>query len=466
VKIAGLRFFACGFVSLAATVARAAIVETYAMSPRNVVSPDIEKVFLKPDRNWVSFGGLTEGQSTGLFLGRYGVSTIPLLGTVLENTINVASHPLCGPSPKTNTMACYNSVTGEFLQEFPTPGNVTTQPVFFDGSWFFGTSKGFFVRTEGTSLLSTPLLGSENIGYWGTPARKILKALKPLNSLDAPEKETDPRVTFRKQPRAGWRWYATTSSEFMGSPLLVGSQILVLTAQQFLLSLDSGTGKTLWSVRLAPETALRLDGRALMATAKEVLVGTDDGQLLAVNPKDGAILWRHLLATTGRERFRSVVAAPSAMGRSVFVSNAESVTLRLALDSRAVEWSYPIGSVARTQWINDALIVAGSDGNLVSLDAKSGALKWKVALSPDTSLTSIGRGKQSDSFLVADKKGRVFQVRAQDGKVLDSTGPVGEVVGEFFQSYNDQCLSFADNGFRCFSFSDAKPLPLSIFAAK
>ena len=477
------RFFlsASSFLISAQTFsAKAEIVETLAMSPTVAGQTHIEKAFTRPTRSWVPFGGSADGRSNsaGLFVGRYGVSSIPLQETILRNTINVSSVPVCGPSPTLNTLACHNSSAGELLKEFPIPGNLSTQPVFFDGSWFFGTSKGFFVRTEGTSLLSTPLLGGEQTGYWGSASRSQMKALKPLNSLDAPEKDTDPRVAFRKLPRPGWRWYATTSAEFVGTPLFLGSQILVLTAQQFLLSLDAGTGKTLWSVRLAPEASLRIEGRALTSNSKEVLVGTEEGQLMAINPKDGAVLWRHLMTTTGRERFRSIVAPPTASGRSVFVSNAETQTIRLSLDGKTVEWTYPLGSVAQTRVVEDALLIGGHDGTLVSLDARTGALRWKILLSPDAPLASIywggnspegsspssagsagsaaaafngaQRGADSGSVLAADKKGRVFQVRLKDGRLLDSTTPQGEVVGEFFRANNETCLSYTINGFRCF----------------
>jgi hypothetical protein len=444
------------FQAAVVPVARAEIVETLAVSPKDTRQENLEKVFPLPSRTTTMFGGQTESRvaTSGYFVGRYGVSSLVQSGTILEGLINVASLPLCGSSPLPNTLACYNGNYGEFLEEFPIPGRVSSQPIFFDGSWFLGTSKGFFIRTEGTTLLGTPLLGQEQTAMWGSVSRSVFKALLPQSQLDAPEKPDSARAQYRKQMRPGWKWYATSSSEFVGTPVVGGNQIFVLTANQYLLSLDILTGKTLWSLRLAPESSLRLNGTSLAYTSRELLVGTDDGQILSVNPKDGSVLWRHLMTTTGKERFRAITAPVAISGRSVIASNGEAQTIRLSLDGRSVEWAYPLGSVAQARILDESLFLGGNDGSVVSLELRTGALNWRVAASPDTSIASVWVAADKKSVVAADKKGRLFQFDVAKGKLLDSTDLKGDVVGEFFRGAgsHEACLSFASNGFSCYVF--------------
>jgi|GEM_PF-651605 len=445
--------FSCTFASPTFAQQGARITEVFGVSPRQTTVRPFQKQFTRPQRSWTSFGGALDarGFSTTV-LGRFGVSQIPLRGTLLAGNVNVTVVPVCGPSPHMNTLACHNLATGEALEEFPIPGSVSTQPLFFDGSWFFGTTKGFFIRTDGTSLRSTPLLGGENTGLWGAGARRMMRGLRPRTALDGPETPSDATSVFRNGPHSGWRWYATSSFEYVGTPLVFGSQVFVLTANQYLLSLDVQTGKTVWSVRLAPESSLRVSASPLSATAKEILVGTDDGQLMGLNPKDGAVLWRYVIPARGDERFKAITAAPLVTGRSVVFSNVESLTTRLSLDGRTVEWSYPMGTVAQVRSDDASLYVAGTDGSVAALDARTGVLRWKVVVSADTPLASLQLLRKKEMLLVANKKGALFALDLRSGRQLAQTFPVGEPVGEFISGYaeSDACLTYSNEGLRCY----------------
>ncbi|MCA2961284.1 MAG: PQQ-binding-like beta-propeller repeat protein [Silvanigrellales bacterium] len=434
--------------------AGARIVEVFDTVPRLTTAPGLQKAATRPQRQWAPFGGALDVRSfSTTVLGRYGVSQIPLRGTLLENVLNLSVVPVCGPSVHTNTLACFNLASGEFLEELPVPGSVSTQPLFFDGSWFFGTTEGFFMRTSASSLRSTPLLGGENVGFWGHASRSMMRGMRPRTSLDGPEKPTDALAVYRNTPRQGYRWQASSSFEYVGSPVVFGTQVFVLTANQYLLALDSQTGRTIWGTRLAPESSLRLSASPLIATAKEILVGTDDGQVMALNPRDGAVLWRYLIPARGDERFKAVVASPALVGRSVVFSSAEGSTTRLALDGRTVEWTYPVGSVPQVRFDDSNIYLGGSDGSLSSLEGRAGALRWRVALSADSPVASVWLLRKKELLLVASKKGVVSLVDARQGRKLAELPAAGAVVGEFFAGYgaSDACLSFTNGGFKCYS---------------
>lgn len=432
----------------------ARLVEVFDVVPRVTTEPSFQKAVTRPQRQWAPFGGALDVRSfSTTVVGRYGVSQIPLRGTLLENVVNLAVVPVCGPSVHTNTMACFNLATGEFLEELPIPGSVSTQPLFFDGSWFFGTTEGFFVRTSAASLRSTPMLGGENTGFWGQSSRAMMRGMRPRTALDGPEKPTDALAVYRNTLRQGYLWQVSSSFEYVGSPVVFGTQVFVLTANQYLLALDAQTGKTLWSTRLAPESSLRLTASPLVATAKEILVGTDDGQVLSLNPRDGSVLWRYMIPSRGDERFKAVVAAPALVGRSVVFSSAEGSTTRLALDGRTVEWSYPVGSVAQVRFDDSNVYLGGSDGSLTSLEARSGALRWKVALSPDAPIASLWLIRKKDLLLVANKNGVVTLVDTRRGRKLAELPAAGALVGEFIAGHgaSDACISYTNAGFKCYS---------------
>jgi outer membrane protein assembly factor BamB len=444
--------------------ASGALVEVISASPTLSGIPYLSKATTRPQRVWASFGGVLDPKSFSTSqLGRYGVSRFPLVGTVLEPHLNVSVVPFCGGSPALSSLSCYNLVSGEFLSDFPIPGALSTQPIFFDGSWLFGTTKGFFIRTFGTSLQSTPLLGGEHVGFWGGAARRMMKGMKPRASIDGPEKPTDPLAVYRNSQREGWKWFVSSGYEFIGTPVVFGTQVYVLTANQYLLALDSETGRSLWSVRLAPETNLRISGSPLVATAKEVLVGTDDGHILALSPKDGSVVWRHMLPVKGTEQFKGIVATPLTIGRSVVFSNAENLTQRLSLDGKTLEWEYAEGSVAQVRSHGASVYLGTQKGTIVSLDLRTGALQWKMAVSPESPIASIYLATQKGVVIAANKKGALFALDLQKGTLIASTPAVGEVVGEFIPGVgeSDACLSYAQGGFRCYSMQRSSAVQVS-----
>ena len=429
------------------------ILETLTVMPSmSAAFPASTKALQLPTRSTAAFGGPLDARSTIAPLGRYGVSQSVVQGTVLDGTVSIGVVPVCGPSPRTHSMLCYNALSGEQLDEFPVPGAISTTPVYVDGSWFFGTSKGFFIRTDGTSLRSTPLLGGAQQAFWGGLSRQTMRSLRPRTGIDGPEAKDAPLAKFRASPRPGWKWFYTASAEFVGTPVPQGNMIYTTTANQFLYGFDLASGRLVWTSRLAPESPLRLSGSPVAASNKEVLIGTDEGTVTALDPANGSLLWRYQIPLKVEDRFRAVVAPPFFQGRSFIVSNSESITQRVSLDGRTVEWSYPMGSVAQIRTDDASVFVGGSDGAVASLESRSGILRWKMTVSIDSPIASVFFVRKRNQLLVANKRGTLTLLDARTGALLATTRSTGEVVGEFFpgQGESDACLSFAIGGFRCY----------------
>lgn len=431
------------------------IVETTTLFPASTSGVLIpQKAFGLPQRATASFGTLSDSRVISRSqAGAYELTNSLAADTVSEKLLSLAVIPVCGPSPERNVMTCFNLLGGELLDTVPLPGNLSTTPFFYDGSWFIGTSKGFFLRTEGSSVRYTPSLGGINSRFWGADSRLYMRALKDRLYPEA----TRPNASQNSQQIAsnlpnGWKWYYATSSEYVGTPVVSGNSIIIQTAQQFLNSFDVNTGKLLWATRLAPESPLRLGAAALTATAREILVGTDEGDIIALNPKDGTLLWRYALPIDSNDKYHSIAAAPLVAGRSIIVSNAESQTQRVSLDGRNLEWSYPLGSVAQARNDEFNVYLGGSNGALAALDLRTGTLKWKTLLNPSSPLTTIFVVKDKKMLLVSTKKGQIFLVNAENGHIESSTPTLGDSLGEFFPVVGeaDTCLTFVPNALRCF----------------
>jgi outer membrane protein assembly factor BamB len=363
--------------------------------------------------------------------------------------------PVCGQAAEFNTFGCWNLSGGEVLADIPIPGQLTTLPQYYDGSWFVGTSRGFFIRLEANGPYLTPSFGIDSALFHGPDARSTMKALSRRNvSITGTEDQS-----FVARFQGSWQWFATANAEFVGAPQFGNKQVYILTANQSLNSYDLESGKLNWSVRIAPEAQLRLATDSLLLTEKGLLVGTSDGQLILVDANSGQVKWRHSTATGSADRFAAIAAPPLLVGNSVIISNAESVTQRLNLDSKVIEWSFPVGSVAQSRYDEGFVFIAGSDGSVHKLDVRTGERAWRTGKLSNNVLVSVYLQKMNNVAFVSDSVGHISVLQmsgSRAGRLVGETNPssFGPVVGEFFagrSELNEICLSYKTPGLNCWS---------------
>jgi outer membrane protein assembly factor BamB len=206
---------------------------------------------------------------------------------------------------------------------------------------------------------------------------------------------------------------------------------------------------------------LRLNSTSLIYSERGLLVGTNDGSLLLLDPKNGQSIWRHSVAGAAGDRFSAVSAPALPLTEAVIVSNAESMTQRLNWQSKMADWSYPAGSVVQPKFDDGAVYIAGSDGALHKLDARTGSLRWRRPLPVTSPLIALTLLKKPDVALAATANGVVFAIRMSGGELEDVSAPssIGAVTGDFFAGRaenGEMCLSYRTPGYVCWAWdSDA-----------
>lgn len=412
-------FVSVAFSKDASFVLDASVIESFSAFPSvTLLNPPAERL---PNRSFSSFGAQE------------------------LNPQNKKSPQLvCGPDADAHTLACYDLLMRSYVGKWPIPGSVTSKPVYAEGMWFVGTSEGFFVALDST------FLGKESIAFWGNHSRLYAHLLRPRLTQGASAKTLAPKTEPLKP--SGWRWHHAGSTEFVGTPVVKNGFIYALAANQFIHAFEIATGRLVWASRLSTDIPLRLTSVSIQVAEKEILAGSNDGYLVALNPTDGNVMWRVLFPSKAEDRFQAITAAPLLLGRSVVASNASNVTQRVSLDSQRIEWSYPIGSGASPAQTESAVIVGGSDGSVVSLNKSSGALIWKKELSAESPIVSVYTLAAGKIVIAASQNGTIFILDTVKGTILQRLNRMGDVSGEFFAgaSQEEVCLSFSAPGMRCF----------------
>lgn len=216
-------------------------------------------------------------------------------------------------------------------------------------------------------------------------------------------------------------WEVQASSEVL-TPVSSGyGKVIVRSADGRLLSLDPATGEEQWSVTYTPP-ALTINGysRPLLLDGG-ILVGLDDGRLLALKSDSGNVLWESVInVASGRsevERLADIDGSIRVDETAIYAVSYQGKLARIEPAKGQIVWSVPMSSTAGLAISTTAVFVVGDDDEIHAFDKASGQLLWKQESLKHrrlTAPTALGENQ----VLVGDLEGYVHVLDATDGRLL------------------------------------------------
>jgi len=143
----------------------------------------------------------------------------------------------------------------------------------------------------------------------------------------------------------------------LSGPIVVDDRIFTMDAKSGVSAYDTDKGKRLWQTDLEP---VKRDGEAfgggLAFAGGKLYASTGFGQLVALNPEDGEIIWEHGLPGPVR-------AAPLVMDGLVFAVTVDNQLF--AVDGASGERKWRHAGFAETAMLLGAAAPAGIDGAVI-----------------------------------------------------------------------------------------------------
>ena len=134
-----------------------------------------------------------------------------------------------------------------------------------------------------------------------------------------------------------------------------------------------GSLELLWKFK----TGSTVDSSAAVANGI-VYVGSDDGNLYALDASTGALVWKY---PTGPVEYSS----PAVVNGMVYIGSFDHNLYALDASTGAFKWKYTTGDSIDPSpaVVNGTVYMASYDHNLYALDASTGAFKWKYTTGKD-----------------------------------------------------------------------------------
>ncbi len=204
-------------------------------------------------------------------------------------------------------------------------------------------------------------------------------------------------------------------------PYIQGNRVYVADREGVVKALDSSSGRIVWSVE---KEGLEISGGP-GAGEGLVLIGTSNGEVVALSEQDGSEKWRARVSS-------EVLSVPKAGRGVVVVHTIDGKLYAMDASDGKLKWVYDRSIPVLTLHGNSSPVISGSavicgfaSGKLISFDLESGQQIWESTIAVPTGRSELERMVDIDGDPVV-QSGMIYVAtyQGQLAAVVEDTGDV------------------------------------------
>jgi outer membrane protein assembly factor BamB len=264
---------------------------------------------------------------------------------------------------------------------------------------------------------------------------------------------TDGDIVALDATNGSQRWRKSVGSEVLARPLVANDVVVIRTVDGHVEGLAAADGAGRWSVdEQVPRLTLRGTAPPTLANDR-VVAGFDNGKVLAIDPRNGDVLWDTVVnAPRGRtelERLADIDAPARVSGDDIFVVGFQGRIAMLALDSGQIWWARDASSYRGFAMDEQNLYLTNADSVVIAMRRSDGAVQWEQDTMRRRSLTAPAI--DGDALVVGDFEGYLHWLDKTTGEIVARRKTDGERItnaavtsdaGVFVQTDSGKLLAF------------------------
>jgi len=235
------------------------------------------------------------------------------------------------------------------------------------------------------------------------------------------------------QAIGGILWTSSVSSEVIAAPVAGPDYVVVRSIDGKVYALEKTSGERRWIYSYSvPALSIHGNGRPTVV-ADGVLVGLDNGKLVALRGSDGRVFWEVSLGnSSGRsevEKLNDLDADVQVYEPYIYAVNYQGHVAQVDPAEGSAIWSSDVSSVAGLAVSDEQVIVTDEFDTVWAFDRANGATLWKQESMSNRRLTGPAL-TESGVITVGDVEGFLHMLSADDGSIVGrvKTG-VGAIAG-------------------------------------
>jgi outer membrane protein assembly factor BamB len=176
----------------------------------------------------------------------------------------------------------------------------------------------------------------------------------------------------------GWR--TRTEQPIHAAPTVSAGRVMVVAIDNTLLTFDASTGAPSWNYQALSEPARILAASSPAVSGDTVVAAFGSGELIALRQQNGSDLWNAALSRTSQtsalSEIRDIPGRPVIYQGDVYAVSHSGVFAATDLRTGQARWSLPVVGVTTPLPAGDVVYVVSRDGQLICAARDSGQIYW------------------------------------------------------------------------------------------
>jgi outer membrane protein assembly factor BamB len=176
----------------------------------------------------------------------------------------------------------------------------------------------------------------------------------------------------------GWR--ARTEQPIHGAPTVAGGRVMAVALDNTLLTFDAASGAPGWTYQALSESARILSSSSPAVSGDTVVASFGSGELVALRTANGNDLWNEALSRASRNsalsEIRDIAGRPVIYQGDVFAVSHSGVFAATDLRTGQARWTLPVVGITSPLPEGDVVYVMGIDGRLICVARETGQIYW------------------------------------------------------------------------------------------
>ena len=175
-------------------------------------------------------------------------------------------------------------------------------------------------------------------------------------------------------------WKKSVEQPIHAAPTVAGGRVMAVAIDNTLMTFDAETGEQGWTYQALTESARILAASSPAVSGDTVVASFGSGELVALRAANGVDLWSETLSRANRSNalseIRDIPGRPVIFQGDVFAVSHSGVMAATDLRTGAARWTLPIAGVTTPLPVGDVVFVVARDGRVICIARDSGQVYW------------------------------------------------------------------------------------------
>ncbi len=175
-------------------------------------------------------------------------------------------------------------------------------------------------------------------------------------------------------------WRTTTEQPIHAAPTVSGGRMFAIAVDNTLLTFDTATGAEGWTYQALSEPARILGASSPAISGDTVVAAFGSGELVALRAANGNDLWNEALSRANRNNalseIRDIPGRPVIYQGDVFAVSHSGVFAATDLRSGQARWSLPVTGITSPWPAGDVVYVVSKAGEVICAARETGQIYW------------------------------------------------------------------------------------------